>query len=174
MLKKRFGFSSMFSTFLVAICCLGVAGCGGSDTPPASNGEESGNKAGDDEHAHSHDQALPTTLIEAAAELAEHRDELAAAYAEGKKKPVDDTLHDFMRIANSLEGLAKKSKLDRYDLADAIEAGKQISGILIALHDAAGGHSKSAKFEKADYDKQADSLNEAIDKLATLAAKQTE
>lgn len=152
----------------LAIAGLAVTGCGGGEsaTKPAET-EAAQTEAGHEGHDHSH--AVPETLDEAVAELAEHRDQLAAGYESNDVKAVDESIHTMGPIARALEGLVSNSGLDRYDASTATDAGKQVLEVLNNLHH--GMHGADAKLDPEAYDKEADSLNDAIKNLQAMAEK---
>ncbi len=145
---------------LVVVGCFLVVGCGKKEEPnPQPEERTSENRNG------------PSTLAEAVTALKKQRDELASGYAAGDVKKADTALHGLLRSAKSIADLGTQAKLDRYDLSDATTAADQITEILSTLHDSMGGHGADAKVDAADYDKEADSLNDAINNIETITLK---
>jgi hypothetical protein len=157
------GYRSLLT--LVAFAGLISSGCGGStDTPGESTAGNGGGEHAEHEHAH----ADPKTLAEAVALMAEVRDELAEAFKSADVKAVDEAWHEMYPVAKKTKELAASSGLDRYEQDDAEEAATQIVEVLEELHPP---HGADAKVDSATYDAQADSLNDAIANLKTIAEK---
>jgi len=153
---------------LMAVAGFALTGCGGGDTATKPAETEAANaEAGHEGHDHGH--GAPDTLDEAVAELAEHRDQLAAGYESNDVKAVDEAIHVMGPIARAVEGLASTAGLDRYDAGTATDAAKQVLEVLNTLHN--GMHGADAKLDPAAYDKEADSLNDAIKNLQAMAEK---
>ncbi|MGI9456655.1 MAG: hypothetical protein ACR2NU_08840 [Aeoliella sp.] len=142
----------------MAIGALSIVGCGKKEVPqpePITT-------------TNTQDANAPKTLAEAVTKLAKHRDQLAAGFKAGDAKAASDAWHDLVPIAKQVKALGVSAELDRYDQADVEKAADQLVEILNTIHPP---HGADAKVDPADYDKESDSINDAITNLETITAK---
>lgn len=152
---------------LVASFGLLTTGCGGSND--SGKGGSDSTTSGEDvnaANADEHDHIDPKTVVEAIHVLEEMRDELATGFKNADVKEVDHAIHEMGPVVKKLKELIASSEMDQYDQKDAEVAAEQIMNVLGALHPS---HGADAKVDPADYDAQADSLNDALENLEKLA-----
>lgn len=147
---------------LLGMLMVAVLGCGKKEEEPLPVGATNGNAAGEN---------APATLGEAVEKLATHRDELAAGFKASDAKAAGDAWHDMVPVAKQVKALGVSAGLDRYDQRTAEQAANQLVEILNTIHPP---HGADAKVDPADYEKESDSINDAISNLETIAAKTAE
>lgn len=153
---------------LVAITCVSVAGCGGSQTTasnPPSKQQDHDHASHGDEQGHAH----PESFAEAVTEVEELCAAIKTAFAADKLEEADGPVHEICHLVEELPALAAKESLSAADQQQIKQSVDALMDSFAALDERVHGGDSAGK----SYDEVAAQIDSALAELKSIGKEES-